>query len=49
MQIQERESQENIRRMAPHVSRANDLSKNGQTPQAFATLRPYLERDERRP
>lgn len=46
MQIQERESQENIRRMAPHVSRANDLSKAGQVDEAFTSLRPYLERDE---
>lgn len=46
MNIEERESQENIRRVAPTVSQAYKLGKEGRHDEAFAVLRPYMECNE---
>ena len=46
MNREERESQENIRRVSHVVSRAYALGREQKTDEAFDTLRPYLERNE---
>lgn len=46
MNKEERESQENILRLSPVISKAYSLGKEKKVDEAFETLRPYLERDE---
>lgn len=46
MNDEERETQENITRIAPVIRQAVALRKAGRFDEAFATLRPYFERNE---
>lgn len=46
METTERDSQENISKMAPIIDRAYQLGKEKKVDEAFETLQPYLQRDE---